>query len=274
MKIMIIGLGLIGGSYAEGLKEKGHTIYGYDTDEKVLKEAIELNIIEPNTSIENIKIANLVVLCLYPNDNIEFIKKYGHMFHKKQVITDVSGTKVYMLNKIKNILPKAITYISHHPMAGGEKKGFNNRNKEKFKNANFIIIGNKKSRKMEPLFEIAYDLGFANTLVTTAKKHDELIAFTSQLTHVIAVSLVNSDSMAETKDATGDSYRDLTRIAKINEVMWTELFIENKHALLKKIKEFKKSLRELETLIKNENREEIKKMLVKAREKRQTFDKN
>lgn len=274
MKIMIIGLGLIGGSYAEGLKEKGHTIYGYDTDEKVLKEAIELNIIEPNTSIENIKIANLVVLCLYPNHNIEFIKKYGHMFHKKQVITDVSGTKVYMLNEIKNILPKAITYISHHPMAGGEKKGFNNRNKEKFKNANFIIIGNKKSRKMEPLFEIAYDLGFANTLVTTAKKHDELIAFTSQLTHVIAVSLVNSDSMAETKDATGDSYRDLTRIAKINEVMWTELFIENKHALLKKIKQFKKSLRELETLIKNENREEIKKMLVKAREKRQTFDKN
>ena len=276
MKIFIVGLGLIGASYAEGLKQKGHQIYAFNRTKSILDLAIEEGIVEKDNDLSKISEADLIILGLYPIHNIEFLKNHKHLLKKGQMITDVSGTKVWMMQEIEKIIPDDITYTSHHPMAGKEVSGYHAKDFKIFKKANFVIVKGKKSHENDEsiLRNIAKDLGFGKITVTTPQKHDELIAFTSQLTHVIAVSLVHSDHLEETKDATGDSYRDLTRIAKINENMWTELFLENKKALLKKINDFEKELDDLKKLIKNDDKENIKTYLKEAKEKRKQFDEN
>jgi prephenate dehydrogenase len=159
-------------------------------------------------------------------------------------------------------------------MAGKETNGFSSRDYKIFKDANFLIVQGKKSIEHDEklLREIAKSLQFGKITVMDAKTHDELIAFTSQLTHVLAVSLVHSDHLTMTKDATGDSYRDLTRIAKINETMWTELFLENKDALLQKISDFEVQLHKIKTLIQENKEAELQKYLKEAKERRKTFD--
>ena len=276
MKIFIVGLGLIGASYAEGLKKKGHQIYGYNRTKRVVDLAIKEGIIEKDNSFEKISEANVIILGLYPEHNVEFLKKHQSFLRKGQLVTDVSGTKVWMMDEIEKIISESISYTSHHPMAGKEVSGYHAKDYKILGNANFIIVKGKKSLENDEIIlrTIAKDLGFGKITVTTPEKHDELIAFTSQLTHVIAVSLVHSDHLEETKGATGDSYRDLTRIAKINENMWTELFLENKQALLKKISDFEKELDDLKTLIKNNDKSNIQKYLKDAKEKRKQFDDN
>jgi prephenate dehydrogenase len=276
MKIFIVGLGLIGASYAEGLKKQGHQIYGYNRTESTLDLAIKEGIIENDNHFEKISEADVIILGLYPEHNVEFLNKYQSFLREGQLITDVSGTKVWMMEEINKIIPEGISYTSHHPMAGKEVSGYHAKDYKIFKKANFVIVKGKNSLENDEIIlrSIAKDLGFGKITVTTPEKHDELIAFTSQLTHVIAVSLVHSDHLEETKNATGDSYRDLTRIAKINENMWTELFLENKQALLKKINDFEKELDDLKNLIKNNDKQSIQKYLKEAKEKRKQFDEN
>lgn len=275
MKIFIVGLGLIGASYAEGLKKAGHSIYAYNRTKSIVDKAIEEKMIESDNDISHIKTADVIILGLYPKHNIEFLKNHKHLFKNGQMITDVSGTKAWMVPEIENILPDGVSYTSHHPMAGKEVSGYDAKDAGIFNGANFIIVKTRKSLDLDEkiLRNIANDLKFGKITVTNPEKHDELIAFTSQLTHVIAVSLVQSDHLEETPQATGDSYRDLTRIAKINETMWTELFLENKQALLQKINDFEKQLDLLKDMIKKDDKKHIEIYLKQAKEKRKTFDK-
>ncbi|MDO9628529.1 MAG: prephenate dehydrogenase [Acholeplasmataceae bacterium] len=274
MKIFVVGLGLIGASYSEGLHKAGHHIYGYDINESLMEKAVQLGFLEKDNSLSKISAADLVILALYPKFNVDFVEKNKNLLTAGQLITDVSGTKTWMMSEIEKILPNGITYTSHHPMAGRESSGFESRNYHMFKNANFIIVKGKKSEKkdIEILELIAKNLKFGKITVTDAKTHDELIAFTSQLTHILAVSLIQSDHLKETKEATGDSFRDLTRIAKINEVMWTELFLENKEALVTKINEFMTELVYIKELILDDDKERLMNYLKEAKEKRKSFD--
>ncbi|MBN2300294.1 MAG: prephenate dehydrogenase [Acholeplasmataceae bacterium] len=274
MKIFIVGLGIIGASYAEGLHRNGHKIYAYNRSERPIIEGIKLGFIESDNSIEQLSSTDLVILALYPKYNIEFVKKHLELFKPGQIVTDVSGTKVWMMNELEKILPQGISYTSHHPMAGKETSGFDSRDEKMFRNANFIIVTGKRSlkRDQDALRLIANNLKFGKITVVQAKIHDELIAFTSQLTHVIAVALMQSDQLKETKEATGDSFRDLTRIAKINEVMWSELFLENKDELVHKINDFTHELQHVKELILLEDKESLMKYLKEAKEKRKDFD--
>ncbi len=274
MKIFIVGLGLMGGSYAEGLKKAGHDVYGYDANPEIMNQAILAHVIHPSSDLTLLKESELIILALYPKDNVEFIKSYGHHFVKKQVVTDLSGTKSWMMKEIEHYLPEYVSYTSHHPMAGREKNGFNARDVNMFDGANFIIVTGVKSKSsdIDLLKSVANDLKFGKITVTDANTHDELIAFTSQLTHALAVALMHSDHLTETKKATGDSFRDLTRIAKINEVMWSELFLENKEALIKKIDDFSHELNALKSMIENDDLESLKTYLKEAKEKRKAFD--
>lgn len=274
MNIFIVGLGIIGASYAQGLKKAGHKIYAFNRTKSVIQQAIEESIIEKDNDISYLSKVDLIVLALYPKHNIEFLSKHRHLIKAGQIITDVSGTKGWMTKEIEALIPSGTSYTSHHPMAGKETQGFAARDYRIFKGANFIIVKGEKSKEedIKILKTIASDLKFGKITITDAKTHDELIAFTSQLTHVIAVSLVQSDHLIETPQATGDSYRDLTRIAKINEVMWTELFLENKVALLKKIEDFEKELDKFKTLIQKDDKVSIQTYLKNAKEKRKLFD--
>jgi len=274
MKIFVVGLGLIGASYAEGLHQAGHHVYGYDLIEKNIEKGIHLGFIEKDNNLAKISVADLIILALYPKDNVEFIQGNKNLLTAGQILTDVSGTKSWMMDEIEKILPNGISYTSHHPMAGRESSGFESRNFHMFKNANFIIVKGKKSDKNDigVLELVANNLKFGKITVTDAKTHDELIAFTSQLTHILAVTLIQSDHLKETKEATGDSFRDLTRIAKINEVMWTELFLENKDALVTKINEFMTELVYIKELILDDDKKRLMNYLKEAKEKRKSFD--
>lgn len=274
MKIFIVGLGLIGASYAEGLHQKGHKIYAYNRNHDHVLTGIRQGFIESDNSLKRLTSCDLVILALYPEHNVAFVKENLSLFKKGQTVTDVSGTKTKMMNDIENLLPNGVSYTSHHPMAGKETSGFESRDLTMFRKANFIIVKGLRSTEKDEklLIEVANALRFGKITVTDAKAHDELIAFTSQLTHVLAVSLVHSDHLTLTKDATGDSYRDLTRIAKINEIMWSELFLENKEALLRKITDFEVELSKIKKLIDEDQKEDLQVYLKTAKERRKSFD--
>lgn len=272
MKVFIVGLGLMGASYALALKDK-HEVDGYDVNPEITSKALDNQDIKTG-NINQIKVADVIVLALYPKENVEFIKTYRNLLNPKQLITDLSGTKGWMVEEIESILDQSMHYVSHHPMAGREISGYDARNKEMFVNANFLIVPTKRTRHEDTvrLKTLASDMNFGRITEMNAYEHDNLIGFTSQLTHVIAVSLVNSDRLKHTKDATGDSYRDLTRIAKINEVMWSELFLENKEALLNNMEIFLEEIGYLKQLIEKDEEQAIQVYLKKAKEKRKLFD--
>lgn len=261
MRILIVGLGLMGGSYAMGLTKASHEVYATDINIESIKYAKDKKIIidgstDPKDFIENV---DMVIIGLYPNNIIKFLEEYNKYFKEGQIITDLCGIKTYFLNKAQEIVLKA-EYISHHPMAGREKSGVEYANTEMFEKANFLITPTDKNttKAIDALKFIGRDLKFGRISVVTPKHHDEIIAYTSQLTHAIAVALVNSDRSNDSKDFVGDSYRDLTRIAKINEELWSELFFNNKEALMEKIRAFEEELDEIKKALNDDDKELLK----------------
>ncbi len=275
MKILIVGLGLIGASYAKGLKLKGHTIYGTDIKEDTIKYALDNSVVhyaslEPADFIKDV---DLIILGLYPNNLLDFLKKYKHLFSENQIITDVCGVKRHFLSDAIT-LAKPATYISHHPMAGREKVGITFSDPKIFKNANFLIIDeNNNEKEIDILKSIANDLEFSRISIISKEKHDKMIGFTSQLAHAIAVALVNSDDQEDTRNFIGDSYRDLTRIAKINKDLWSELFFANKDYLINEIDNFEYYLDIIKYSLINNEPEKLIEQFVRAKEIREKMEK-
>ena len=228
--ITVVGLGVVGGSFAEGLKKAGAgKVYGIDNNLETLKKAKKSGIVDE--AFENGKIplpkTDLVIISLYPELLETFILENNEYFKKNSIITDVTGIKGKVLREVKPKLRKDIDFILGHPMAGREKRGIDYADSGVFRNANYILItADNKEKNIDLMKEIIEKLGFKNINFLDTEEHDEIIAFTSQLTHAIAVSLINSDdNKYDTNKFIGDSYRDLTRIAKINEDLWAELFL-------------------------------------------------
>jgi len=276
MKVLIVGLGLMGGAYAYKLKNKGYTVYGSDINSKVIEYAKKNNFIDDGDIKPDkfIKDSDLIILAFYPKLILEFLKKYNHLFNENQVITDICGVKSSFVFKATKLSIPA-SYISHHPMAGREKVGIEYSKECVFDGANYLIINIKDTNKNKNyvIENMALDLGFGNISYVTDKEHDKLVGYTSQLTHAIAVSLVNSDKDKNTKNFIGDSYRDLTRIAKINENLWSELFLENKKALIKHIDNFELELNLLKRALENDDKELLKEIFRKSTKKRKEMDK-
>ncbi len=275
-KILIVGLGMIGGSYAKGLKDFGITPYGFDINQDSLSYAVENNIIFEETDLEyNIQTADLVVLCLYPKNNVEWIKKNQNKLKSGAVITDVSGVKEFILKEVESFLRNDLQFVSSHPMAGRETSGILISDNKVFHDANYIIVpsSNSKEESIKMIVGLAEILKFKNIEVLDAKSHDELISYLSQLTHVIAISLMNSHNVEEMIRFTGDSFRDLTRIAKINENLWTELFLLNKEQLVKDIESFSEELNNFKELLLNGEENLMKQKMINSTQKRKLFDK-
>lgn len=260
MKICIVGLGLIGGSYAMGLSKKNHEVYGIDKNIDTINYAIQNGYIKAGfTDDYNIlSEMDLIILAIYPQSILNFLTENNKFFNRNQVITDVCGIKTSFVYKA-SLLSGEATYLSHHPMAGKEKIGIEYADSNIFKGANFLItpIDNTPIQAIKLIDSIGKDLEFGRVSVISPERHDKMIGFTSQLTHAIAVSLVNSDSDEETKSFIGDSYRDLTRIAMINEKLWSELFLENKTELLSHIENFEKELDVLKNALKTNDKEKL-----------------
>ena len=275
MKFLIVGLGVIGGGYAMALKEAGYKeVYGVDKNIETLKKAKKLGIIKEGYLNEEEIISNMdvVVLAIYPDCIKEFMQRNKNSFKENAIITDVVGIKQVFINDIVEILPDNIDFIFAHPMAGREKKGIEYATNEVFKGANFLITTTYKNKEenLEFIEDLAHKMGFKNIKRICPKYHDEMIAFTSQLPHVLAVSLINSDIEGrDTGKFIGDSYKELTRIANMNESLWSQLFLGNKENLLNVIDNFENELKKVRKCIEEENKEELEKLFVKSTKRRE-----
>ena len=285
LTVTIVGLGVIGAAFAESFRAIGiKTIYGIDIDEETLKKAEEKNIINKGfiETKEPLEKSDFVVITLYPNLMKSFFVNNIDNFKENAIINDVVGIKEKIIGDINPIMEKIriqsgknIDFIFGHPMAGREKRGIDFADSKVFKNANYIIIKDEKNKRenLELLSEIVKLMGFKKVSFLTAQEHDEIIAFTSQLTHAIAVSLVNSDSEKyDTNRFIGDSYRDLTRIAKINEDLWAELFMGNKKNLLEMIQQFEKELDIIKDTLNNNDLGTLKEKFIMSTRRREKID--
>ena len=277
-KFLIVGLGLLGGCYAMALKRKGFTVYAITKNEQDIEYALENNLIDHGTTEvdeEIIKSADIIVFALYPHVFKEWIKDYGHLIKEGTVITDVTGVKVSVVDEIQNILRDDVEFISAHPMAGRERSGVEYSDPNVFKGANYIITPTDKNSQeaTEICRMLGEELGFARISVLSPKEHDEMIAFLSQLTHCIAVTLMTCNTSEGLEKYTGDSFRDLTRIAKINDAMWSELFLMNKNALLAQMDAFSKEFEKLRSMIAGGDRDSMRDMMKRSTQRRSLFDK-
>lgn len=269
MKVLIVGLGLIGGAYAKRLSELGYEVYGVNHRIDPVNFAIEHKYIKAGSvnAKDYLPLVDLVILGLYPSHIINFLKENKDYLREGLLITDVTGVKSNYIEEATKLSYPA-TYLAHHPMAGREKKGIEYAHEVSFNKANFIItpiLGNKYDDKyIDILKRIGKDLEFKNISILDTKSHDFMIGYTSQLAHAMAVALVNSDTKPDTNLYIGDSYRDLTRIAMINEVLWTELFFENKEFLLENIDNFMNELSKIKSSLENDDKEKLKELFKKS----------
>ncbi len=276
--ILIVGLGVIGGGYASALTEKGYKISCITKEEADIEYALERKMITCGTTEVDPKMiadADLVVFALYPTVFIEWIEKYQRYFKSGTVITDVTGVKGSVVERVQSILRPDVEFISAHPMAGRERSGVQFSDPTVFRGANYIITPTDKNtdEAIEICRQLGEELGFARISVLTPDEHDEMIAFLSQLTHCIAVTLMTCNRGEGLEKYTGDSFRDLTRIAKINDAMWSELFLMNKEALLTQMNAFIGEFERLKAMLIDGDREGMRKMMRKSTERRSLFDK-
>ena len=278
VNILIVGLGLLGGSYAKAFKKLGFNVNAITKEKSSVDYAIEHKIIDYGTTEiepEVIRKADIVIFALYPHIFTEWIENNQHLFKSGAILTDVTGVKGCIVNKIQSMLRDDVEFISAHPMAGKEVNGVENSDETIFYGANYIVVPTEKNsvEAIELCKNIGEILGFKKISVLSVEEHDEMIAFLSQLTHCIAISLMCCNSTPGMEAYTGDSFRDLTRIARINDEMWSELFLSNREALLREMDIFRKSFDELYNKIKENDKDGMRSMMRCSTERRCLFDK-
>lgn len=277
-KILIVGLGLIGGSIAQGLTSLGYEVGAITINKEDIEYALNNHIIssgEVEIKEDYIKQFDIVFFALYPHIFVDWIRQNQHLLKENAIITDATGVKKVVVEEIESFLRKDLDFVPAHPMAGREVSGVKNASKDIFKGANFIYIPrkNNKESSIETIKSFAEELGFKNITPLSVDEHDEMIGFLSQLTHCIAVSLMTCKKSESLALFTGDSFRDLTRIARINEEMWSELFLLNKEKLLEQMDIFIKDFNKLRNAIENDDSETIKSMMIESTKRRGYFDK-
>lgn len=274
--ILIVGLGLMGGSYALNLSQQNYKIYGYDINLESIKWAYDNDIIDNDYVDESlIQKADYIILCLYPTIVVNWVKKHKHLFKKDVIITDITGVKANIVESIQDEMEENQEFIAMHPMCGRETIGVKYATVEMFKKANLIIVPTKKNtpKGIEFAKNLGKNLRFSNIEILSIEEHDQMISFLSQLPHVISVALMdcrNNDHLAR---FSGDSFRDLTRIAKINPDLWTELFIMNKDNLIKDIDAFISTMEILKENIQKEDVNKLHEMFIESKRRRLNFEK-
>lgn len=277
-KILIIGLGVIGGGYATALTKKGFSVSCITKEQKDIDYALERGMINygtTDTDPDLIKNSELIIFALYPTTFIEWIRKYQNLFSPGTLITDVTGVKGSVVGEVQHILRKDVEFISAHPMAGRERSGVEYSDPNVFLGANYIVTPTDKNsqKAIEICKELGREIGFSSISELSIEKHDEMIAFLSQLTHCIAITLMTCNDTEGLEKYTGDSFRDLTRIAKINDLMWSELFLLNKDALLEQMDKFINEFISFREMVSNGEKEKMREKMRSSTSRRALFDK-
>ena len=277
-KILIVGLGLLGGSYAKILKRFGFHVSAITLEQSSIDYAIKENIIdEGSTELDKRMIgeADLVIFALYPHVFVEWIGQNQGLLKSGALITDVTGVKRSIVYQIQDMLRADVEFVAAHPMAGREVSGVENSTDRMFVGANYIVTPTEKNtpEAVQTVIELGRLLGFSNVTTLSPEEHDEMIGFLSQLTHCIAITLMTCNDKENMEKFTGDSFRDLTRIARINDLMWSELFVANKDVLLEQMTLFIDKFNDLKTMLETEDIDGMRSMMRHSTERRALFDK-
>ena len=277
-RVLIVGLGLIGGSYAQKLSALGFEVGALARRQETLDYALAHGMIahgQIEVTKEYVSRFDLVVFALYPHVFVEWIRDYQDFLKPGAVLTDVTGVKRSIVPQIQGMLREDLEFVPAHPMAGRELSGVENSDSRIFADANYIVTPTEHNTPagIELVRSLGCILGFRHIAVLSPEEHDEMIGFLSQLTHCIAVSLMTCKDSEHLAEYTGDSFRDLTRIARINEHMWTELFLENKDELLAQMDLFASQFTRLRDALERGDTETLKEMMRLSTVRRGYFDK-
>lgn len=267
--IMIVGLGLIGGSIAKALSAfTPHRVLGMDVDPEVLDEAVACGAIERRGYEEDLPETDILWLCLYPQAAVEFARKHGAMLKPECIVTDACGIKNAVCPQLQELSHElGFVFVGGHPMAGKERNGFAVSEATLFRGASYLLVPCGAPQWAESTMEeLALQMGFGRVVKTTSEHHDEMIAYTSQLPHALACAYVLSPRCPGHKGYSAGSYRDVSRVARINETLWTELFLENREALSKELSTLIENLNAIQTAIDAEDAETLKGLLRQGRE--------
>ena len=275
MNVGIVGLGLIGGSFAKAYTEAGHHVLAFDTDRQILSFAGISGDIQEELTRENIGDCDLVLVCVYPEAAIRYLEEMAPYIGKKPVVIDCCGTKRTVCHACREIADKnGFTYVGGHPMAGRQYSGFKYAKSTLYHNAPIVIVPADFNDIMllSKIKGLLAPAGFGSISVTTAEKHDEMIAFTSQLAHVVSNAYIKSPTALSHKGFSAGSYKDMTRVAWLNPQMWAELFLENGDNLNNEIDFIIKSLTEYRDAIADNDRERLIQLLADGRDRKEEID--
>lgn len=275
MKIAIIGLGLIGGSMAKAIKENtDHTVYGMDKNDTVTKKAMLVGAIDQPLTDQLLAECGLTIIALYPQAAVRFIEEKQELFQKGSIVLDCCGVKRIVCSQAEPIaLKQGFVFMGGHPMAGLEHSGFDHAKQALFQDASMILTPTKGNiEDVEKVKDLFTAIGFTNIQVATPQEHDQMIAFTSQLAHVVSSAYIKSPAAMKHKGFSAGSYKDLTRVAKLNEDMWTELFLDNPDFLAEEIDGIADRLKQYSQAIKDKDAESLRQLLKEGREKKAIID--
>ena len=277
-RYLIVGLGLLGGKYALELSKAGFHVDGINRSEGHLQYALDHGYIASGKTHDFedlVSQADHIIFGLYPTALIDWFKTYGHLIKSGCIFTDVSGVKTGLVEPVQAMCPEGVEFIASHPMAGRETSSVEHAAEVSFAPANFIITPTDKNTQagIDWCRDLAEELGFKRISILTPAEHDHMIGYVSQLCHAIAVSLMCASDNSELANYTGDSFRDLTRIARINDKMWAELFLWNKDNLISEIDMFDSALQDMREKLVNDDREGLEEMFRLSTKRREAFDK-
>lgn len=270
MNIAVVGLGLIGGSFCKALKANTfHHIMGLDTDKETVRKALEQGAIDEEIDESRLCEANLTVIALYPVPTVEFVKRNADRFKKGSIVIDVGGVKGYVVRNSSPVLDeKGVFFLGTHPMAGTENSGFGYSTATMFEKASYILTPTETTPQIviDLVTTLGSCMGFGQVVIATPEQHDANIAYTSQLAHVVSNAYVKSPSLFRADGFSAGSFLDLTRVAKLNEEMWSSLFLCNKEALLFEINTIIEKLTEYRDAMVNDDKPTLKALLKDGRE--------
>ena len=275
MNVGIIGLGLIGGSFAKAYKTSGHTVFAHDTDKSILDFAILSGTIDSPLDNGVLQNCGLIIIALYPRTAVEYLNEAARYIKPQTVVIDCCGTKKNICAAGFDLASRhGFTFVGGHPMAGTEQSGFKYSKANMFKGASMIIVPPVFDDIvfLEKIKTLLAPAGFGKITVTTAEKHDAMIAYTSQMAHLVSNAFIKSPTVLKHKGFSAGSYKDLTRVAWLNESMWAELFLENRASLLHELDLFIRSLGEYRDALEAENFDALKSLLYDGKRLKEEVD--
>ncbi len=276
MNIGVVGLGLIGGSFAKAYKQQpGNIVYAFDADQSILDLARIAGAVDEVLNQDTIKLCNCILIALYPQATIDYLSEAAPLIAPDTVVIDCCGIKRIVCEQCFAIAKKhGFTFVGGHPMAGTQHFGFKYSRGSLFKGASMVIVPPRYGDivffdRIKQLLEPA---GFGQITITTAEKHDRIIAITSQLAHIVSNAYIKSPTASEFKGLSAGSYKDLTRVAWLNEDMWSQLFMGNRDNLIEEIDFIINSLSEYRDALKEGNNQKLKKLLADGRKLKEKVD--